>query len=210
MNWALVIPVALLSLLALGLVWLYLFGGRPSYHRHGALGAYEDALRQLAEMMKVGTVYVIEHRDSERFLQFARREDAVRFGFPDAPWSRAYFEPVVRALADAGVPTEVVSTGDAVITRFLHAELQGTAAEVGAGTIKVARLAAAAMGLREEESYRGHYEGGYDPVAYLAYVEPQYERLALEGPGLVRKFYAWHLRTLRRATGRPDHRPPAV
>lgn len=210
MTWPLLVALTLLALLLLGVAWLWIVGRRPAYYLHRSLGAFEPALRQLAEVMKIGAVYVIEQEGSPHFLQFVRREEGVRFGFPDAPWSRPFFEPVARSLAEAGVPTEVVPTADAVTARFLHADLHGTAAEIGAAAIRVARLAAAAMGLGEEAAYRGHYEGSYDPLAYLAQVEPPYERLAREGPAPVRWFYAWHLRSLRKAAGRPGPGPPAA
>lgn len=80
MKWLVIVSLAFAASLAVGVAWLLLVGNRPAYHRHRTLAAYERALQQLARLMQVGTIYVIEHDRGERegtapFLQFVREAE---------------------------------------------------------------------------------------------------------------------------------------
>lgn len=209
-KWLLTAPLVLAGIVILGLACLQLFGNRPAYHRHRTLAAYEPALQQLAGLMQVGAIYIIERERSAAFLQFVRDAEGLRFAFPDAPWSRDQFEAVVRELGRAGVRAEVGSEDGAEVRRFLAVELRGTAEEVGAEAVRVARLAAAAMGIPEEDRFKGHYEGGMDPGAYLEHWGPQYERVAATAPRPIRWVLSRHLRTMRQAAGQTGSPPPAA
>ena len=202
MHWSLIALLILGALVATALVLLYTVGRQPVKRRAQTLAAYERSFVQLASLMSEGTLFVIEHEQSQRFLQFKRVPGGVLFGLPNAPWSRRYFEDVVAALADTHHRVYRLATGSEPTTEFVQLELQGHPDDIGREAVLIAQLSARAMGVLEPAAWRGYYQGDFDPRAYLAHVEPQYEKMASEGPLLQRKFFRRHLATLRRAAGR--------
>lgn len=201
MYWLLIIFAALVAAVLLFLGWLSIFGGRPVYQRHQNLDEFEGPLRQLAELMAEESVYIIEHLGSPRFIQFRKLKHGVLFGFPDAPWARNYFDKLAGALCRAGESVEIVPTNDAPVTRFLEVRLAGETEVVGLAAVRVARIAATAMELSEGASFRGHFKGDFDPEAYLARYGPSFEQCSQKGPRLIRSYFRWHLRSLRRHAG---------
>ena len=113
------------------------------------------------------SLLVIRHPASEVFVQFVKRQTAssyvLGFGFPDAGWSRAYFDAVARAVTDAGLNHEIVSTGDAAVPRFLEVEIGPDEPDQA---VRLANLAFDAMGV-DRSTFVATMEGELDVTASL-------------------------------------------
>ncbi|KDA52861.1 hypothetical protein EG19_09390 [Thermoanaerobaculum aquaticum] len=89
-----------------------------------------DLRRHLEFLLKVtrdGSFLILEDGKSSRFLQFRKATDNKGGGFlvldfPDAPWSRCYFEGIARALTDHGVNFTMVETESLECPRFLEVQ----------------------------------------------------------------------------------------
>jgi hypothetical protein len=209
-SWPLAVGVGVLVVVGAGIAWFFIHGNDPVIHRHETLRDFELMLRQLAEQMAEGAVYIIELHGTPAFLQFAKQQGAIVFGFPDAPWSHARFAAVVEAVRPAGLPVEVVSTGDAPVTRFLHVHLAGSPDAIGKAAIQVAALAGDALGYATHADFRGHFEGALDPEAMLAIYGEHYATLAESGPRPFRRLFASQLRQWRAAAGDRSGTKPAA
>ena len=114
-----------------------------------------------------GSVLIIQHEGSERFLQFVQRSESLEtsrllFGFPDAPWSRRSFAAVVSALAQAGFECQITETDNPITLRFAELIVEEPCDAGSLIAAKVARVAATAMGLDETARFTIHLEGGTD------------------------------------------------
>lgn len=113
---------------------------------------------------------VLEHEGADRFLQFTSLEASsgdplLGFAFPDAPWSRRYFEPLRAALSEHGIDFAVSETGDEHTPRFIELECKGHA--IGRA-LDVARIACGVMGLGEADRFSGRLEGEFDSQKVIA------------------------------------------
>jgi hypothetical protein len=121
---------------------------------------FRDFLNQMAD----GAVLIIEHQDSSRFIQFAkycpdRSHTILHFGFPDAPWSRQYFDPLTKVFQTLGIDFSI-TTGEGLIHRFLEIDFEKEDLEhkISRGA-HIARVAFEVMGLDENAKYRIHFKG---------------------------------------------------
>ena len=110
---------------------------------------------------------IIEHEGSERFIQFAQRYevlgvDEILFGFPDAPWSRQYFDVVTAWLTSKEMPFVIRETGEETTRRFAEVVVRGDAASVTGEVLTLATAASEAMGLDKDALFTVHLEGYND------------------------------------------------
>lgn len=97
---------------------------QPVYHRGKRAADFPPFIATLRSESPDGAVLVIEHEATKRFVQFAKYVEepddlAITLGFPDAPWSRAFYEPVRQRLVAAGFEvSESFGTGT-IVPRFL-------------------------------------------------------------------------------------------
>jgi hypothetical protein len=137
----------------------------------------------------------IEHAGSVRFVQFAIRNNShiiLHFGFPDAPWSREYFAPVMKQLQTLKINYNI-TTCEGPTRRFLEVYLslddQAKTASVGA---QIARVAFEVMGLTESARFKIHYEGELSPETVRSSLEP----LGQQPNKVLRKLSRYYLKKL--------------
>jgi hypothetical protein len=153
-------------LVLVGYLLFVYWGSKPVYHRDrtmAELGPLMDAVLQAG----VGSVMIVQHESSERFVQFAQRSEVLGvnhlvFGFPDAPWSRRYFEPVAEHLDRNGIQYRIVETGEEPTRRFIKVDIEGSSDTARDRATDVARVAANAMGLPAEAKFTVHVDGTSD------------------------------------------------
>lgn len=103
--------IAVAVLFAAGYV-LWQYGKRPLRHRLTAGGDFSRFLQVLLYRGFDRGYLVIETRGGRRFVQFSkyirsRRNVGLRFDFPRAPWSEAYFETLRGLLEGHGFEYDV-------------------------------------------------------------------------------------------------------
>jgi hypothetical protein len=118
----------------------------------------------------------IEHEGSDRFVQFAKYQldnsrTILHFGFPDAPWSRQYFDTIVKMLQTLNI-SHKITTGGAQIHRFAEVDLVlddlDNTVTIGA---RIAQAAFEVMGLTENARFKIHYRGDLSPEAARSSLE---------------------------------------
>lgn len=149
--------------------WWFFRSAKPYRHRHLTMGRFRWLLDALADTMEDGSVLVIEHEGSDRFIQFVKYERSagtvLGFAFPDAPWSRPYFEPLRTALAERGVDYSVSETSDEATSRFLEVECSR---DPIASALELAQIAVSVMGLRDDDRFCAYLKGDLDSGAVLS------------------------------------------
>jgi hypothetical protein len=153
MTWLLVAASVLI-----GVVAFWHFGSKPARHRGQSAEQFERFLTTLELGGRDGGLLLIDHDGSERLVQFMKLGDdpndlaSLSLGFPDAPWSRAYYPAVRQALAAAGIPlTERQGTTG---MRFLDADHLSVPRAAEA-----ARQCFAAMGVGTDARFTLHFSG---------------------------------------------------
>jgi len=146
--------------------WWFHQSKKPFHHRDVRREKFAWLLKGLAETMKKESVLVIQHQCSDRFIQFVKSESpsgpSLGMAFPDAPWSREYFESLREALSEDGFFVAVTETGDHRVPRFLEVEFQGPLAGQIGHALRAAALACHAMHLDEDETFTAHFRGELD------------------------------------------------
>ena len=162
----------IITLVVAGIAWWWFYQSKkPYYHRNLGQDRFEWLLKTLLETLKDESVLMIEHQGSDRFIQFVKTSSAagrcLGFGFPDAPWSRAYFEPVCTVLEEHGFEPSKSKAGDENIPRFVEVEFIGADAQQIAKAVEVAQLACQAVGLGESDRYTAHFRGELDSKSVI-------------------------------------------
>jgi hypothetical protein len=154
MKWVLV-----LSIVAVLFFLLSWWGAKPIYYRHVAPEGFSEFTESLLAQGGHGTLLFFRHEGSPWFVQFAKclaPKRMIHFAFPDAPWSRDFYEPVQSALAAAGYRCGSRDTGnDRQTRRFLCIDDIWTAEQAA----EIARVAFSGMGLSKDAKYTVHLEG---------------------------------------------------
>ncbi len=163
MSWILGLTVIAVSL---GAWWWFFEGPKPYMHRNVSMEDFESFLKSLLETATDQTILAIEHQGSDRFVQFTLEcgiaEKTIGYGFPDAPWSREYFAPLMKEVAAQGFTYHIGETGDDVITRFLEVEMAGEHEDKIQRAAELARLTCGVMGLGSDDRFVAHYDGALD------------------------------------------------
>jgi hypothetical protein len=155
-----------------GAVWWWFYQSeKPYYHRNLQRDRFDWLLRGLAETTKEGAVLLIEHQVSDRFIRFVKTRNAagmcLGFAFAEAPWSRAYFETLCKALSEHGFDFARSETGDENVPCFVEVEFAGSPTEQRSGAVRVAEIACQVMGLGEEERFTAHVRGELDSASVI-------------------------------------------
>lgn len=168
MSWALII---LGVLTAAGGWWWFYQSKKPYYHRNLKSDRFAWLLKGLADTMRQESVLMIEHQGSDRFIQFIKSGspsgECLGFAFPDAPWSRNYFDPLVAALSKEGFAVAVSETGDDQVPRFIEVELHGSQADQIDLALRVAETARQVMSLGKDELFTAHFRGELDSKSVI-------------------------------------------
>lgn len=105
----LTVVVFILFLTITLLRWVLL---QPVKHKINNLDLLERHLKELKKFFKYGSILVVEHKKTKRFIQFAKHEVKngnvnICFGYPDALWTQKFYAKVKLICQDAGFhPTE--------------------------------------------------------------------------------------------------------
>lgn len=161
MKWVLLGIVA-----CAGAWWWFYKSKRPYRHRNLTADRFGWLLKTLAETLKDGSVLMIEHQGSERFIQFIKSEgpsgSCLGFAFPDAPWSREYVEAICDELSRQGIAFSKSETGDDNVPCFIEIEMTGTDTEQIKQALRLASIACQAMGLGDNARFTAHFRGELD------------------------------------------------
>ena len=165
---------------------------RPYYHRGVERHEFDRFFRTLIEFCADNSLLFIEHEGSKRFIQYAKYvqdefNKTINFGFPDAPWSRDYIKPLIKALEASGIDYDIQSTNDesGLVPRFVDVNINANDIE---DTIKkcdlIARIAFEAMGLTHADKFRIYFEAEHDKDAYFSLFKRLTNRGKTKRPGL--------------------------
>ena len=99
--------IAILSVILLYFTFSHL-GSKPLYHRGVRLSGFKKYIDNLFLRGEPGSFIVIEHEDSDRFLQLALRDVSGNFlsfelGFPKVIWSAPYYDSVAQVANELGL-----------------------------------------------------------------------------------------------------------
>jgi hypothetical protein len=153
--------IALIVILLLVFVWWI---QRPLYHRRVRPEEFERFLGEFLNQGAEGSLLFIQHENSPRFVQFAKYcsnqgQTILHFGFPDAPWSRQYFDPLAKTFQTLGIEFNI-TTGEGLIHKFLEIDLEKEDLQnkilMGA---HLARVAFKVMGVGENERFKVQFKG---------------------------------------------------
>jgi hypothetical protein len=151
------------ALLVLGLR----LGTRPAYYRSRGPEFLEEIVGTLAASPE-GSVLIMEHPGSGRFLQFrkpadtGRREQQVVFGFPEVAWTEPFFDQVVLQIEKSGLPFEIVErTQDDQITRFVEVTLEGEWQALGRDALGLVRPLLSILEFQESDRFTFHVDAPY-------------------------------------------------
>jgi len=162
----LVLVLVASSIAGLLLCWLWL---RPRLRKASiGLQEVENDVWLFLSCLAAGSVYCIEERGGQRFVQFVLEDDlseselvSVRFGMPDAPWSRPYYDSVRARVLEAGFVAADVLTGEAVVRSFIHVVLKGSEKEVAKLMQGLAIIAFGALEVPTESRFISSCEGAW-------------------------------------------------
>ncbi len=184
--------------LTLVLLVILLYWIRPSLHYRRVkpeefAGFLRDFLKQGAD----DSLMFIQHEASPRFVQFAKYcsdqgQIILHLGFPDAPWSREYFDSLAKRLQALGIDFKI-TTGEGLIHRFLEIDLgkEDLENKISNGA-HIARVVFEAMGLSESDNFKVYFEGGLSAEA----ARPSLEALRDDPNKLVRRLSRHYLEKL--------------
>lgn len=134
---------------------------KPIYYRNVERDEIERFIKGLLDVGADGSLLIIQHEGSPRFIQFAKyieneTKTNLHFGFPDAPWSRESFESLEKKLKSAGIKYKIQLTSDnEYVRKFLNVDNIRDIATA----VRIANIAFDVMGLDEKEKFKIHYEG---------------------------------------------------
>lgn len=146
----------------------------PKYHRHIGIQDFERFIDSFIEKMGNGSVLIIEEEGGARFVQFVlygppQKRPKLRFGYPQAAWSNAYFMHVKERVESAGYRARIENTTTEEVPRFLEVDIAGTEEELRRRGSEIAQLALRAMGIKDSATFRIHAEGRWiGPPEYRA------------------------------------------
>jgi len=123
---------------------------------------FEDFPRFLASLMvqfSDGGLLFFEHEGSERSMQFVKYikdgKESLHFSFPEAPWSRDFFEGVKQRLLDEKIVFSIVKTDREPTKAFLDvADIPSIEQAVA-----ISKLAMSAMNLSLHDTFTAYFRG---------------------------------------------------
>lgn len=155
LGWALGVVVVV------GFLW---WMSRSPRYRSIKLNDLPRFFSSFADTAAVGSLMFIHHEGSDKFIQFAKSREGdgrvnLKFSFPDAPWSRSYFDKVVLGLSQTGMSYHIEETTDEPkVRRFVTVNFIQDAQQV----LLVASTALDALDVLDQP-FRVVFEGVVDP-----------------------------------------------
>lgn len=146
-----------LVLLALFLYFLK----KPVRHEITSIEALHKHFEDFLLQFDVGSILFVTHKKMKYFVQFvleSRNGDSfvLKYGFPDAPWSRDFFPNVQKSMEDNHVKFELKRTGDFKVSRFLEVRTSDLNEAV-----TLAQMTVEALDLSIHDSYFVHYDASF-------------------------------------------------
>ena len=162
-------------------MWL----NRPLYYRGLSRYDFHRFLEAFIKQSSDGSLLFIQLDKTRCFIQFAKyiTDDSgiiISFGFPEAPWSREYIGPLIRALESLRINYELqrVGTDPAYVTRFVDVNHKVVNLDKAVNVcVDLAVLAFNIMRAGESATYTIHHEGGIDPGAARSSLEKLFGRV---------------------------------
>lgn len=131
---------------------------RPLRHRIKSLDELGRFLEGLIVQGTEGTILMVEDKKTKKFVQFVklgkRNKAKLHFGFPDAPWSRNYFQRVEDSFKKRNIQYTINPTSEDVVTKFLDIDI----VEIDKG-VEIAKLAFNAMDIPPSGHFQAYYKG---------------------------------------------------
>ena len=176
----------LIAIIIFFLIWL---GKRPNYYRGVDINDFQRFVKGLIKQGTNGSLMFINHQESKRFVQFAKCEingpgTIINFGFPDAPWSRNYFSPMVEAFKNFNVEYEIQETSDDsdFVTRFIDVNIKVDDIEKSMAELcRAAKIAFKVMKVKENDKFRIHFEGNLRLASIRDKLKPGVENVVKKG-----------------------------
>lgn len=155
-----------IALVVLLVLWLFFWPAGRARFRDVPIRDLRRHLEFLLGIAKPGSFLIFKDRNSLRSVQFRKDVDERGAGFlaldfPDAPWSRCYFEGVARVLKTHSVHFDLVPTEFPECRRFLVVENIESAEEAQ----KIAELIFRELGFEGNDKVDVTLKvTGYEPV----------------------------------------------
>ncbi len=147
---------------------------RPLRHRVKNLDEFERFLEGLIVQGSEGSILIVEDKKTKKFVQFVKlgksKKAKLHFGFPDAPWSKRYFQRVEDAFKKRNIQYTINPTGEDVVTRFLDVDIF----EINKG-VEIAKIAFHAMDIPASGHFQAYYAGDLDED-YIKEVKKEFHR----------------------------------
>lgn len=159
MIWVLIICIVVLL--------LYWLSNRPNYYKNRDSSDFKKFIEGLIRQGIHGTLLFIKHKNSNKFVQFAKyitedNEILISFGFPDAKWSRKYFNLIRRAFENEGIKYKITKVGDdkEFVRQYIDIDnyvkdIKKTAEELSF----VAEIVFREMDIDKNDKYTIHFKG---------------------------------------------------
>ena len=157
------------------LIWGFIkWMSRPLRHRVKNLDELERFLQGLIIQGAEGSILIVKDKKTKMFVQFVKlgkkNRAMLHFGFPDAPWSRRYFQEVEDAFKIRNIQYSINQTGEDVVTKFLDIDIVKIDKAV-----KIAKIAFNAMHIPPSGHFQAYYEGDLDED-YLKELKQEFHR----------------------------------
>jgi len=153
----------LLSLLAILVALFWWLGRRSVLYKDVPLAKLDEFFDTLMDCFP-GSVLFIRPMNHPGFIQFLRLNESegssLHFGFPDAPWSRDYFEPLQHAVQRKGIRYKIVTTGEEDIRKFLVIEFS----DDWDLALEIVRICMSVLGVSDSERFQVNIDGAIDPL----------------------------------------------
>jgi len=152
------------------IVWylIRVLGSKLIYYKKTRIEDFPRFLGSLMVQFDDGGLLFFQHEGSDRFLQFVKYiqdgKESLNFGFPDAPWSRMYFDRVKECLQSGNISFEITKTEREDTRSFLDVYDISSIEEAS----KISILVIQAMGLSSEDTFTTHFEGKFNMKVWRA------------------------------------------
>jgi hypothetical protein len=163
--------IVLVVLIALGYLAFWWFGRKPYYHKNQTIENLPKFIGSLVHQMVEESLLFLDADNTVFFLQFkllrvTQDSSEIEFMFPNATWSRDFFEILKNRLFILGYNPEVVETTDneaEEIKTVLFVRFSGTRKKLEDQALAIASTAFSVLGLDVKHPLTIHYEGQLDP-----------------------------------------------
>lgn len=155
-----------------------------------------------------GSVTVIEHAPTKRFLQFRKvRADSfeIVFGFPRAPWSKQFWSSVNDALRRSDFQPssdEIMDPRSGSEMEYLQVTIKGNLEEVASDAVRLIRAVLPAIDLSANDEFDFYYEGRHNVSAVRKANQELFEEAARHPNALIRQSARRQLDHIEESDGR--------